>query len=384
MTVASSVATSGGPSADAARLDHQCDQGERGVEVRRVEVGPRPLREEHLGAGDLPEHEVGDAQLSRRADEDVDGRELGHVEVLRDRRLADRLAGTLGLLGGVDQLGAAAVVERDREHHAGVAGRVAKRLGDRSLHVLRRARLGRVERPAHPPDPHVQVVQLVDPGEQLAVQTEDVADLGPGSHPVLGREAEHRELADVAGHGDPHECGEVLLAHGVALGAGEVAAPRPPAVAVHDARDVDVPGGAVGGRVRSRCRGDQGTLPVGVAAVRGASAGRIRAGSDSGDQRGTMAEWLVPGLAPRRAPCVCRGRCRRPVRAPPRDGGGRDDGGVGRAVGPAVVGADHDARHGRRRGRRPVVDAAPVRAWAGAGHGRGRSRTASSTSGGAP
>ena len=115
------------------------------------------------------------------------------------------LARPAGLLGGVDQLGAAAVVEGDGEHHAGVVPGVVEGLADRLLHVLRRARLGAVERSAHPLDAHVQLVQFGDASEQLLVQAEDVADLGARAHPVLGREPEHGEPADVAGDGDPHE-----------------------------------------------------------------------------------------------------------------------------------------------------------------------------------
>ena len=120
-------------------------------------------------------------------------------------------------------------------------------LADRPLDVLGRAGVGRVERPADPLDAHVEVVELLDAAEELGVEAEDVAHLGAGADPVLGREAEDREPADVAPHGDAHEPGEVLLALGVTLGAGQAAAPGPAAVAVHDARDVH---GEVGALVR--------------------------------------------------------------------------------------------------------------------------------------
>ena len=86
-----------------------------------------------------------------------------------------------------------------------------------------------------------------DAAEQLGVQAEDVADLGAGADPVLGREAEDRQPADVAAHRDAHEAGEVLLALGVALGAGQAAPPGPAPVAVHDARDVQARPTARGG-----------------------------------------------------------------------------------------------------------------------------------------
>ena len=91
---------------------------------------------------------------------------------------------------------------------------------------------------ADPLDPHVELVELGDPAEQLLVQAEDVAHLDPGPDPVLGREAEHGQPADVALHGQPHDGGQVLLALGVPGGARQAAAPGPATVAVHDAGDV--------------------------------------------------------------------------------------------------------------------------------------------------
>ena len=139
---------------------------------------------------------------------------------------------------GVDQLLAGAVVEGHGEQHAGVPGGVADGLADGPLDVLRRPGLGRVERPADPLDAHVELVELLDAAEQLGVEAEDVADLGAGTDPVLGREPEHGEPADVPRHGDAHEPGQVLLALGVPLGPRQPAPPCPAAVAVHDAGDV--------------------------------------------------------------------------------------------------------------------------------------------------
>ena len=64
-------------------------------------------------------------------------------------------------------------------------------------------------------------------------------DLGAGAAPVLRREPEHGEIADVAANGEPHEPGQVLLALGVPVGAGQTAPGGPTSVAVHDAGDVD-------------------------------------------------------------------------------------------------------------------------------------------------
>ena len=98
-----------------------------------------------------------------------------------------------------------------------------------------------------------------DPAEQLAVQAEDVAHLGAGADPVLGREPEHGEPADVAAHGDAHQPGEVLLALGVAVGARQAAPLGPATVAVHDAGDVQ----RAVGRQRSRRRTRHGRCDAG-------------------------------------------------------------------------------------------------------------------------
>ena len=139
---------------------------------------------------------------------------------------------------GVDELLAGAVVEGDGQQHPGVRRRVLDRLADRPLHVLRGARVGRVERPADPLDAHVQLVELLHPAEQLGVQAEDVTHLGTRPDPVLGGEPEDGEPADVPGDGDAHESGEVLLTLRVALGARQAAPSGPAAVAVHDAGDM--------------------------------------------------------------------------------------------------------------------------------------------------
>jgi hypothetical protein len=112
-------------------------------------------------------------------------------------------------------------------------------VSDRPLDVSRRACHRRVERTADPLDPDVEFVEFGDPAEQLLVQPEDVAYLGSRSLPVLGREAEHRQPADVALHRDAYQACEVLLALGVPFGAGEAAPTGPATVAVHDAGDME-------------------------------------------------------------------------------------------------------------------------------------------------
>jgi hypothetical protein len=76
----------------------------------------------------------------------------------------------------------------------------------------------------------LRLVQLGHPAEELLVQAEDVAHFTPRPHPVLRREAEHRQPADVALHGQPNDGGQVLLALRVARGPWQVAASCPATV----------------------------------------------------------------------------------------------------------------------------------------------------------
>ena len=108
--------------------------------------GHRPCVHRHAGADDLPEHEVRQAPLARRAHEHVDRRAGRAGRGARRSPLAIGAPGGEGAAGGVGQLGAAAVVERDRQRQAGVAGR--RRLGacGSSAGCTGRARVGLVER----------------------------------------------------------------------------------------------------------------------------------------------------------------------------------------------------------------------------------------------
>src|SRR5919198_6713855 len=89
-----------------------------GAEIRLAEVGPEGVDEDELGVRELPEQEVGDAELARRADQQVRIRHVGLVQAGRERLLVD-VAGFDAVLGEPacrrDELGAPAVVEGDPE-----------------------------------------------------------------------------------------------------------------------------------------------------------------------------------------------------------------------------------------------------------------------------
>src|SRR5688572_14206565 len=87
-------------------------------QVVLAEVWPERLHEDELRVGQLPEQEVREPQLARGADEQVGIRELGRVEVSRQRVLVHILGVGSRLEQAsrrLDELGAAAVVERDPE-----------------------------------------------------------------------------------------------------------------------------------------------------------------------------------------------------------------------------------------------------------------------------
>ena len=136
---------------------------------------------------------------------------------------------------GVDDLGPAAVVEREGQRQPAVVP------GQRDGLVL----LG--EEPArHPPvpapgeaDPHAQLVELVTPAHQdLPVEPHEVAHLVDRSTPVLGREGVDGQPAQAEIQRALDRVEERLLARRVAVGPLEPPLGRPPPVAVHHAGDV--------------------------------------------------------------------------------------------------------------------------------------------------
>src|SRR5581483_12435358 len=58
-------------------------------EVLAPEVGPQHVGEHQLAVGQLPQQEVGDAELARRADHEVGVGHVGQVQARPDRLLVD-------------------------------------------------------------------------------------------------------------------------------------------------------------------------------------------------------------------------------------------------------------------------------------------------------
>src|SRR3954447_2818283 len=102
--------------------------GQRGLEGLAGEVGPQLVAEHQLRVGRLPHQVVGQPVLAARADDEVGVVHLGRVE-----QLAECLLAPAGVArGGVDDLGAPAVVEGDEQRDPFVGRRRA--LGP--LHAL--------------------------------------------------------------------------------------------------------------------------------------------------------------------------------------------------------------------------------------------------------
>src|SRR5678816_4257307 len=105
--------------------------GDYGLEqMGHAEVGPQRVGDPDLRVGDLPQQEVADAHLAARADQQVRIGLAAGVEVRRKARFIDLIRSESVAddpFRRFDDLGAAAVVQRDVEEHARVGRRL--RLG---------------------------------------------------------------------------------------------------------------------------------------------------------------------------------------------------------------------------------------------------------------
>src|SRR5215203_1115443 len=180
------------------------------------EVRPQRIRHVELGVGYLPEQEVRDAKLAAGPDHQVDLGYVGGVEVTGEGHLVDVLRRETVCdypAGGVHDLGASSVVERDVDVEAVVArGKVLS-----LLHCFYH-RGGQVFPPAQKTESGPTLVQL---GHLLAGRVQEELHerlyLSLRTRPVLGREGiegqrlhpgassgleqwrEHRDTCPVAG-----------------------------------------------------------------------------------------------------------------------------------------------------------------------------------------
>src|SRR5262245_24961820 len=113
---------------------------ERAAQVVLAEVGPERVREHELGVRGLPEEEVRESLLARGADHEVGIGELGREEALGEGRLGDVLDRDAVLdeaSGRLDELSAAAVVERDPQQQLVVPGGLSLERGHLRAQHLR-------------------------------------------------------------------------------------------------------------------------------------------------------------------------------------------------------------------------------------------------------
>ena len=236
------------------RRSRAANAAERCPQVVGAEVGPERVGEDELGVRRLPEHEVRDPELARRADQQVDLGQVGGVEPRRDRRLVDLVRGEAVVDAAprrLDELGPAAVVERDPE-----AERVEIRgLALELCHPLAQV-AGDAVAPAEEPGPHAllgEVGQLLV--DRLAEDLHQRRHLVRRAGPVLGREGVDGERRDP--EVDRGLDGASQRARALAMPCldGQAAGRCPAAVAVHDDRDRPAPTGASAAGRQGRCVG---------------------------------------------------------------------------------------------------------------------------------
>src|SRR5438105_7680922 len=207
------------------------------VEILHREVRPERGRRPHLRVGDLPQKEVRYAQLAAGADEEVRVRMVRRVQARRDRRLVDVIrlhAVADDPPNGVDDLGAAAVVERERHHAVRARGRRLHRGRDRLLQPG-----GELVESSDHFEADVVLHQGVGlSSDRLLEERHQPADLVGLARPVLGGEAVERQVLDAALARGAQGAPDRLDARAVTGDCGKVTPTRPSAVPVHDDRDV--------------------------------------------------------------------------------------------------------------------------------------------------
>src|SRR5215210_4140732 len=210
---------------------------ERQEELLGGEIGPQRFRHVELGVGYLPEQEVRDAQLAAGTDHQVDLGYVGGVEVTGEGHLVDVLRSETVCdypAGGVHDLGASSVVERDVDVEAIVArGKVLC-----LLHCFQH-RGGQVFPSTQKTEPGPTLVQL---GHLLAGRIEEELHerlyLSLRTRPVLGREGVEGQRLHPRAAGGLEQGRKHRDTGPVAGGARKPASLGPAPVAVHDDGDV--------------------------------------------------------------------------------------------------------------------------------------------------
>src|SRR5262245_17918240 len=210
---------------------HRLDQ------MAAAEVGPERVGHIDLRVRNLPEQVVAHAHLATGADEEIRIRLTGRVEKAREALLVEILGPHAGLDRtpcSIDNLGAASVVQRDVEEHAGaLAGPLDRHVqlvldvGRQFLHAADHAEADIVAQ---------QRVQLR--AEVAFEQTHERTDLARRPLPVLDRERVKRQDADTQARSRFDRITHRVDAGAMTFDAWQVTLRSPSAVAVHDDGDV--------------------------------------------------------------------------------------------------------------------------------------------------
>src|SRR5688500_7096745 len=210
---------------------------DRRVERRGVEVRPERFGEVELAVGELPEKEVADALLTAGADEKIGLGRVAHREIGRQCGLFDRFQLWIVLQKprhGLQDVPAAAVVRRDREREALIAGGQSLALLDQRADLGGEALRVADHLEAHAAGEQLGGLVLQSGADQLHQQPHFLGRTAP----VLGADGEQREVGNAAVDAGAYRGAHRLRAAPVAGDARQAPAARPAAVAVHDDGDV--------------------------------------------------------------------------------------------------------------------------------------------------
>ena len=214
---------------------------DRPPQITAIEVGPESIKENQLRIRALPEQEVRRSLLSRRADEQIDVRDVRFVEEVPEALFGElaRIKSSLGSQlrdspRGVDDFSAASVVHAELQGQHVVADGAAFGVFQFADHTAPQARPS-----AGPPHPDAHGVELVSPpSDHVAVEAHQPANLIRRSVPVLGGEGVRGEVLDSDLNGPLDHVEERSFTASVALGTWQVPRLRPAAIAIHHDRDM--------------------------------------------------------------------------------------------------------------------------------------------------
>jgi hypothetical protein len=216
------------------------------IEQGLQKLGAREIRPEgfghiNFGVGNLPEQKIADAHFAAGADEQVRIGQSGRVQVLGNHFLIDAGVGEAivphaieDAIEGVDQLRAAAVIERYGELHA----RIARSLSHGAFHIGAH-RSGQLVRP--PDNQETDIIAMNDGqlfAEVLTQEAHQEIDFGFRAAPVFHGEGVESESGDIESGARFDYGSRGLDAGAMTRNSRQVTPLRPTSIAIHNYRDV--------------------------------------------------------------------------------------------------------------------------------------------------